>query len=569
LLRRATGPGGTLALLIVLVLAGASARGQDPVPEAPPAVLDAMRTELDRQFASLSAVPEYPAYYLSYLIGETRVFEIRARWGSLTGKNEDIRRQLDIDLRVGSPELDNTHKRAGNGSGAIMVSIQHDPAALRSDLWIATEQRYRSAVEDYLKISAEKAVRVQEEDPSPDFCAAPQVKYLAPPCRLVADEGQWEVRVRQLSAAFRNYPEVLESYSEYSATSETRRFVNSEGSMIRQSLLLLEVRLGAQARAEDGMNFSLYRHYAGRGPEDLPALETLKREIREMGVTLAALKVAPLVDPYIGPAILSGKAAAVLFHEVLGHRLEGHRQKDEDASQTFTKKLGQRILPSFISVISDPTQERIEGIPLMGFYRYDDEGVTGQRVTLVEDGVLKSFLMSRSPVRGFPASNGHGRKELGQQAVGRQSNLIVQARKRMPVKELRKELIKLCAKQGRPYGLLFAEIEGGFTFTGRMVPNAFNVMPVVVWRIHADGRPDELVRGVDLIGTPLSTLERIVAAGDDIGVFNGYCGAESGYVPVAAASPSLLVAEVEVQRKQKDRERPPLLDPPSWDEAAE
>ncbi len=548
--------------MLFLSAPSGSVRCQEPVLASE--IIETMREELNRQFAVLSAVPDYPVYYLAYLLSEGRSFQARARWGALTGRNEDIRRQLDIDLRVGSPELDNTHGRVGMGQGGGLVTMQQDPVALRSDLWFATERSYRQAVEDYIKVAAERAVRVREEDPSPDFCTAPRARYSAPPCRLAADDGEWQERIRRTSAVFKEFPDVLESWAEYSTGCETRRFVNSEGSDIRQSRFLAEILLQAQARAEDGMDFALYRHYVGWEPGDLPSERELEETAREMAATLAALKTAPLVDPYIGPAILSGRAAAVLFHEVLGHRLEGHRQKDEDASQTFTKKLGKRILPGFISIVSDPTRDRIDGVPLMGFYQYDDEGVAGRKVTLVEKGVLRSFMMSRSPISGFSQSNGHGRKEPGQLAVGRQSNLIVLAHTTSSVKGLKSRLIELCRKQGRPYGLIFDEIEGGFTFTGRVIPNAFNVMPVVVRRVYADGRPDELVRGVDLIGTPLSTLERIVAAGDDLGVFNGYCGAESGYVPVSAASPSLLVAEVEVQRKQKNRDRPPLLDPPPW-----
>jgi len=283
-----------------------------------------------------------------------------------------------------------------------------------------------------------------------------------------------------------------------------------------------------------------------------------------MGRTLEALMKAPLVDPFTGPAMLSGRAAAVLFHEVVGHRMEGHRQKDENADQTFTKKIGKRIIPAFLSLYADPTMEEAGGIPLMGHYKYDDEGVKARRVALVEKGILRSFLLSRSPIKGFPSSNGHGRKSEGKWAVSRQSNLILEASRTMPVKDLRKKLIAMCKEKKKPYGLFFEDIEGGFTLTGRTLPNAFNVMPVVVWRIYADGRPDELVRGVDLIGTPLTTMDKIVAAGDDTGVFNGYCGAESGWVPVSAVSPTLLISDVEVQRKQKGQERLPLLSPPSW-----
>jgi hypothetical protein len=226
--------------------------------------------------------------------------------------------------------------------------------------------------------------------------------------------------------------------------------------------------------------------------------------------------------------------------------------------------MNKRILPEFITIIDDPTRTEMDGVTLMGHYRVDDEGVRTRPVTLVDRGVLRSFLMSRSPVKGFPESNGHGRRQPGRGAVARQANLIVTSLRRMSPAALRLEMIRLCREKKKPYGLIFEEIEGGFTSTGRTTPNAFNVMPQVVRRVYTDGRPDELVRGVDLIGTPLTTLEKIRATGDDAGVFNGWCGAESGWVPVSAVSPSLLFSEVEVQRKQKGQERPPLLPAPSW-----
>jgi predicted Zn-dependent protease len=345
---------------------------------------------------------------------------------------------------------------------------------------------------------------------------------------------------------------------------QTRYFVNTEGSAIAEPSPLYDIRILASSRADDGMEFTLYRHWVARQSASLVAESEVTAEAEKVAATLTALRDAPLVDPFVGPALLSGRAAAVLFHEVIGHRLEGHRQKDENADQTFTKKMGHRILPEFISIVSDPTRDSAGGITLMGSYRYDDEGVAARPVVLVDRGVLKSWMMCRSPVRGFPSSNGHGRRQAGAGAVARQANLLIQASRTMPVPALRSELIRLCRKAGKPYGLYFEDIEGGFTFTGRTMPNAFNVMPIVVRRIYTDGRPDELVRGVDLIGTPLSTMARIVAAGDDLGVFNGYCGAESGYVPVSAVCPTLLIAEMEVQRKQKGEERQPILPQPAW-----
>lgn len=277
---------------------------------------------------------------------------------------------------------------------------------------------------------------------------------------------------------------------------------------------------------------------------------------------LTELRDAPLVDPYAGPAILRGRAAGVFFHEIFGHRVEGHRQKDEDEGQTFTSRVGLPILPPFLSVVDDPTLAVLGKTDLNGHYSFDDEGVAAQRVQLVDHGILRNFLMSRAPIAGFPSSNGHGRRQPGNEVVARQGNLMVIPHQTVPYAELRSRLLAEVRKQGKPFGLVFDDISGGFTFTGRSEPNAFVVQPVTVWKVFPDGKPDQLVRGVDLIGTPLTTFARITAAADDLDVFNGVCGAESGWVPVSASSPSLLVSEVEVQRHEKANDRPPLLTAP-------
>jgi len=275
-----------------------------------------------------------------------------------------------------------------------------------------------------------------------------------------------------------------------------------------------------------------------------------------------AFQAVPVIEPFTGPAILSGLASGVFFHEIFGHRIEVHRQKNESEGQTFTKNVNQSILPDFISVVDDPTTERMNGVDLNGYYKFDDDGVAAQKVTVVDKGILKNFLMSRSPVSGFETSNGHGRKAPGYRTVGRQGNLIVQASTTVSDAMLRAMLIAEAKKQGKTFGLLFKDISGGFTLTGRSSPQSFQVTPIMVYRIYVDGRPGELVRGVDLIGTPLTSFSKIVAAGDAPEVFNGFCGAESGYVPVAAVSPAILTTQIEVQKKAKSSERPPILPPP-------
>jgi predicted Zn-dependent protease len=261
-----------------------------------------------------------------------------------------------------------------------------------------------------------------------------------------------------------------------------------------------------------------------------------------------------MTEPYNGPAILSGRASAVFFHEVLGHRLEGQRQRGDEEGQTFTKEIGKDILPSFLSVADDPTRTTFDKTWLSGSYTYDDEGQKAQRVELIQDGVLKTFLMSRLPIASFSESNGHGRAQTGRMPTGRQGNLIVTSTKSIPDK---------------PYGLYFEDISSGFAVTQRSSPQAFQVIPLVVYRVYVDGRPDELVRGVSIVGTPLAAMKRIVATDDKPEVFNGECGAESGTVPVSAVAPAMLVSEIETQRQPQGIERPPILPIPSAPAAKE
>src|SRR6202011_1395552 len=243
---------------------------------------------------------------------------------------------------------------------------------------------------------------------------------------------------------------------------------------------------------------------------------------------------------------------------------EGHRQRDEAEGQTFTKKVNQRVLPEFLSVADDPTLSELNGVKLAGTYDFDDEGVTAARVNAVENGVLKNFFMSRMPITNFSHSNGHGRRQPGLMPTGRQGNLIVASTRTVADADLRKKFIDEIQKQRKPYGLYFEDIQGGFTLTGRAMPQSFQVIPVMVWRVYPDGRPDELVRGVDIVGTPLLALNNIIVTGDAMRVFNGVCGAESGQVPVAAAAPATLFSEIEVQKRRKGTQRPPLLPPPGF-----
>jgi TldD protein len=294
----------------------------------------------------------------------------------------------------------------------------------------------------------------------------------------------------------------------------------------------------------------------------LPDDATVAQKVEKLAARLDALVNAPPAEPIVCPAILSGRASAVFFHEIFGHRIEGHRQKDISEGQTFTKMLGRQVLPSFISIESDPTRLDYSGSDLIGQYEYDDEGVKARPVKVVEDGVLKTFLLSRSPVGEFKESNGHGRRQPGFEVVSRQSNLIIESSKQVSDAELRQQLVEEIKRQNKPYGLYFEQVSSGYTTTGRAGLQAFTVVPLVVYRVFPDGRADELIRGVDIVGTPLTSFQKILATSNRSEIFNGYCGAESGSIPVSAVSPAILVSEIETQKKQNNQQRAPLLPRP-------
>jgi predicted Zn-dependent protease len=322
----------------------------------------------------------------------------------------------------------------------------------------------------------------------------------------------------------------------------------------------------AQTRAEDGMELMRVETFQASAPDKLPGEEEIAAKISVMAEDLKKLRAAPVAEPFNGPALLSGRAAAVFFHEVLGHRLEGHRQRGDEEGQTFTKKINEMVLPSFLSVTDDPTLHTLNGMDLSGWYEYDTEGVPAERVEVIKDGVLKNFLLSRMPVKGFLHSNGHGRAQPGLMPTGRQGNLIVTSSHSVKDADLRQQFVAEIKKQNKPYGLYFEDIQGGFTLTARATPQAFQVLPVMVWKVYADGRPDELVRGVDIVGTPLAALNRIVVTGDRLAVFNGVCGAESGNMPVSAVAPAMLFTEMEVQKRAQSHARLPILPPPGFED---
>lgn len=535
-------------------------------------VLKAMKKELDRSFSRLKSAGAAPLYYLAYRIYDTESIDIKGTYGGLLATTRPQKtRVIDIDLRVGTPERDSSHAVRGGGfdfssfgSGSIVkfTPMEDSEDALRVALWAQTDTEFKSAQKKFVLVQANKDVKVEEEDNSADFSLESPQKEFKLSESMNVDRAAWESRIRSLSKIYRSYPKITDSDVGFTATKVTRYMVNSEGTEVQDERVQYRVFTTAKTVAEDGMRLGLYDGIEAPVITDIPNDAELQKLVTNVAKDLDALRTAPVAEPYVGPAILKAKASGVFFHETFGHRIEGHRQKSEDEGRTFAKKVGQRIMPEFVTVTDDPTRMRFGKKALNGHYKLDDEGVPGQNVTLVDKGVLKTFLMGRSPIKDFAVSNGHGRCSPGRDPVARQANLIVDSAKRVPYAQLREMLVQEVKKQGKPYGLIFDEIAGGFTMTQSVLPQVYKLLPLRVWKVYTDGRPDELMRGADLVGTPLASLERILCGGDDDDTFNGTCGAESGWVPVSATSPSLLVGTIEVERQHKAQDKPPLLPSP-------
>lgn len=540
-------------------------------------ILDTLQTELKRSFNHLKQEKGAPLYYLAYRLYEGNWLTVAARCGALTGDYQPRSwRMLSVDLRLGSPQFDNTHfLRSHNSAPPHIYESSSDADAilpahaagdpLRQTLWLSTDDAFKKALARFAELSASNEVLAVEEDHAGDFSLQPEHLFEQPPKEEQFDGNAWTERVKRLSKVFLNHPMIKDSLVEFSADPEMRYIVTSEGSRLAERHNTYRFLCEASTLAPDGLSLRLSNSVESKDPNNLPDEKVLANMVHKIATDLDKLRQAPLAEPYSGPAILSGKAAAVFFHETFGHRIEGQRQKKEDEGKTFAKKIGTRIMPQFITVIDDPTKTHAYGSELNGSYKYDDEGVPAQPVTLVKNGILTGFLLSRAPVQGFKASNGHGRSAPGWNPAARQGNLMILAdpKKQVSFPTLRTMLITEAKKQHKAYGLLFDEIAGGTTWTSAETNQSYSIYPLKVYRVFVDGRPDELIRGVDIVGTPLASLERIIGAANDYAVFKGVCDAESGSVPVSASAPSLLLQEIEVKRRAKSFQKFPILPDPT------
>ena len=534
-------------------------------------IVKAMQSELDRSIKKLSK-SDPQIYFLSYLIESNKSASVV----SSLGKNAYIFTSqsfsADVDARAGSRKMDNTRKikaidyASGNTNTLTNGYIPSDKQ-IKNMLWILTEDAATTAQENFMKVKTNSLTAAKRVDDSDDFSAKTKAEsYYAPiydtPLLSAYTLNQMSERLDSFTALFKKEDFIITSSAVYSVNLKNKYFVNSEGTKTVQGQILGRISYNINTRNKDGMLMERNNSYDFTTPDEIPSNEKIIKDIKKSIQELKDLQNSEPAEPFHGPVILKNRATGVFFHEILGHRVEGHRQKDDDFGQTFTNKINQKVIAPLISVYDNATMKYFNNIPLRGYYAYDDEGVKSQNVTLIEKGILKSFLMGRSPIKDFPQSNGHGRKQAGYRPVSRMGVTVVEADHTVTYETLYQMLKDEIQTQKKPYGLIIDDISGGFTMLDTSNPQSFKVKPLLVYKVYPDDRPDEIIRGADIVGTPLTSFNKIIAASDDYAVFNGSCGAESGWVPVSAIAPSVLISELEVEKVQKSYDNLPILPPP-------
>lgn len=554
-----------LSLAVVVSLAA------KPPPDPRLDLLEAMVAEVDRSHQSLTLKENPAPYFVGAQVKDYLHHEIGAKYGALFADAQERERKLFADVRVGSYEFDSSVGEELDFSFSLKGTsffapkqgpLDDSPTALRTALWLVIDEKYKSALFNYLKKKGEDVYTVDAPGRAPSFTKQEREMFVGPRAPYSFSRERWIALAKSLSKRLAGEKAFFDSEVRVSGDKVVRHYASSEGTRIVTEETLFSVRVSAVTRAEDGQLLDNSRDWYAPREELLPTDAAIAKETEAMVADLLALRAAPTIDPYTGPALFEPDAAGVLFHEAVGHRLEGERQDNDAEGKTFRGQVGKLVLPSFLSVTDDPTLKERAGLPLNGHYLFDEEGVAGVRVPLVQDGVLKNFLLSRRPVDGFTKSNGHGRAQGNRKPVARMANLVVESKKGLSDAELKKLLIAEAKRQGKPFALVIRDITGGNTNTTSFGYQAFKGTPRMVFRVDVRDGKESLVRGVEIVGTPLSSINKVLATGKREGVFNGFCGAESGMVPVSTVAPAVLLQEIELQRSLEGKDRPPLLPSP-------
>ncbi len=529
-----------------------------------------LREERERAKEGLR-IPGHPRpHFLSLQLRDEVGLRLKGRFGGVLRDRRPHARTALVDVRLGSYRRDQVahgglRDNADDSESHGLVSLPLDGSldGLRYALWRLLEAKYREACDDLLHRKAEELNHLDEHRDLPSFERRPAEQACTLGRLPPIDEARYRSLVTRVSQRFRRYPRLVDGHVSFGATNATRIFVSTEGAEVITNQARRTVELHTWHFSEEGYGFPQPRSWFVTAEGELPDAAALRRVLHAFDQRFQTLRRAPLLRSFVGPVLLDPRPAGLLVHEALGHRLEGNRLLSGGEGHTFRDALGEALLVEGLNVRDDPRLARWEGRSLVGHFSHDDEGVPADTAPLIEGGTVRGFLTSRAPIGKRHHSNGHARSDRHERAIARMGVTVVDGgEEALDDAALYEAFLEEIRAQDAPYGVRIIEANGGETSTDAYDFQAFLGDVDVAARVFPDGR-QELIRGVDLVGTPLNAVRGIVAVGSRQEVDNAWCGAESGYVPVTTISPALVAAELELQSKP-DRPMTQYALAPPW-----
>jgi TldD protein len=562
--------------------------------------LRSMKDEMARSLARLQTADLGKPYYISYRLLDVQIRAVTADFGSIVNSTTSRSRFMLVQVRMGNYHIDSSNFITGGGfQGSIgnagQVGIDGDYYSLRQDLWLATDQAYKQAADQLARKNAflNSLAKPPEID---DFAKIQEpVVLLEPHAKPDWTSRDWDKEAEDASAVYRSYPDIYAGRVTYYMIYQTYYLLTSEGTMLRVPSSSAGIEGAVQTQAPDGMPLhDFYSAYA-ETPAGLPAIDQVKQHLAQISQQLEDLRAAPAISDYDGPILFEPRAAGSLLAQLLAPSVSGARPPLATVAlydQMYTQlggrsdwsgRIGQRVFPADVTLFDDPAAKEFDGHPLIGGYQVDEQGVRGQRVTLVQNGLLEGLLMSRRPGPDFSTSNGHGRASGLGTATPSISNLFLQSSDGLDPQAMKQKLIDICKSDGNPWCLVvkrmdnpaLAAIHHGdldSMLAGMVggVPNG-DRMPLVVERLWVSDGHEDLVRGARIIGLTVRNLRNLAAVGTDPAVFNymqnpqfaatalAAFGSAQGGLPSSIVTPSLLIRDVQVNGPHGGEQRLPLV----------